>query len=252
VFKVTDSRGRVVYDQATPFIPASTATFLSDGVVKAPNAAPVQLGFMGVFVPTAVAPHGTLQSAFPAAENPAVSLIGYTGNLGLNSGQPQSVYQMDTTAMTKVAGSPKLMFPGQTWKLPGGQGSITFTGYKQWVSFSMNYDPGQIPALVCGILALLGLLLSFLVRRRRMFVRAGAAPSGTGSVITVGGLTRTDASGGFADEFADLAAELAGAATPAESVALAASATPPAPPAPPPGDASEAGRGPNNKSETGA
>jgi cytochrome c biogenesis protein len=217
VFRVTDAKGNVVYDQATPFIPADTATMLSDGVVKASNAAPVQLGFMGVFVPTAVAPNGTLQSAFPSAQNPAVSLIGYSGNLGLNSGQVQSVYQLDTTAMTKVSGSPHLMFPGQTWKLAGGQGSITFTGYKQWVSLSMNYDPGQIPALVCGILALAGLLLSFLIRRRRMFVRAVASPSGPGSVVTVGGLTRTDASGGFEEEFAELAAELAGSNNPSET-----------------------------------
>jgi cytochrome c biogenesis protein len=210
VFRVTDARGQVVYNEATPFIPANTGTMLSDGVVKAPNAAPTQLGFMGVFVPTAVSAGGTLGSAFPAADNPAVSLIGYSGNLGLNSGQSQSVYQLDTTAMTKLAGSPHLMFPGQTWKLPGGQGSITFTGYKQWASLAMTYDPGQVPALVCGILALLGLLLSFLIRRRRMFVRAVAASSGTGSTVTVGGLARSDASGGFEDEFAELAAELAG------------------------------------------
>ena len=208
VFKVTDSRGRLVYDQATPFVPADTGSMLSDGVVKAANAAPVQLGFMGVFVPTAAASGGTLRSAFPAPENPAVSLIGYAGNLGLNSGQPQSVFQLDTTAMTKVAGSPRLMFPGQSWKLPGGQGTITFTGYKQWISLSMNYDPGQIPALVCGMLALAGLLLSFLIRRRRVFIRAAASPSG--SLVTVGGLTRTDASGGFEEEFAELTAELAG------------------------------------------
>ena len=43
-----------------------------------------------------------------------------------------------------------------------------------------------------------------------MFVRAVANPSGAGSVVTVGGLTRTDASGGFEEEFAELAAELAG------------------------------------------
>jgi cytochrome c biogenesis protein len=243
VFKVTDAKGRVVYDQATPFIPAQTSTMLSDGVVKAPNAAPVQLGFMGVFVPTAAAPGGTLQSAFPAPEDPAVSLIGYTGNLGLNSGQSQSVYQLDTTAMTKVAGSPHLMFPGQTWKLANGQGSITFAGYKQWASLSMDYDPGQIPALVCGMLALGGLLLSFLVRRRRMFVRAVSSPDGTGSVVSVGGLTRTDASGGFEEEFAELSAELAA------SVGSPAPVTPSSSPSP--GDAG-AEREPNNQSETGA
>jgi cytochrome c biogenesis protein len=207
VFRVTDSHGNVAYDEATPFIPANTGTFLSDGVVKASDAS---LGFMGVFVPTAVSVGGVLESAFPAADFPAVSLIGYSGNLGMNSGIPQSVYQLNTAGMTKISGSPHLMLPGQTWTLPGGRGAITFVGVKQWVSLAITYDPGQVPALVCGMLALGGLLVSFLVRRRRVFVRAVPAASGSGSVVTVGGLARTDASGGFEEEFAELTAELAG------------------------------------------
>ena len=209
VFRVTGAQGNVVYDEATPFIPANTGTFLSDGVVKAPDGS---LGFMGVFVPTAVSVGGALESAFPAADFPAVSLIGYSGNLGLNSGATQSVYQLNTAGMTKIPGSPRLMLPGQTWTLPGGRGAITFVGVKQWVSLAITYDPGQLPALVCGVLALAGLLLSFLVRRRRVFVRAEPAAYGGGSVVTVGGLARTDASGGFEDEFAELAAELAAGA----------------------------------------
>jgi cytochrome c biogenesis protein len=210
-FKVTAANGKVAYQEATPFIPANTATFLSDGVVKAPDAS---LGFMGVFVPTAIPVAGTVESIFPAADAPAVSLIGYSGNLGMNSGVPQSVYQLDTTGMTKLSGSPHLLLPGQTWKLPGGKGSITFVGVKQWASLAITYDPGQVPALVCGILALAGLLISFFMRRRRVFVRAVPAASGTGSVVTVGGLTRSDASGGFEDEFAELAAEIAAAEAP--------------------------------------
>jgi cytochrome c biogenesis protein len=209
VFRVTGSHGNVVYDEATPFIPANTGTLLSDGVVKASDGS---LGFMGVFVPTAVSVGGELESVFPAADFPAVSLVGYTGNLGMNSGVPQSVYQLDTNGMTKVSGSPHLMLPGQTWTLPGGKGAITFVGVKQWVSLTITYDPGQVPALVCGMLAIAGLLLSFFMRRRRVFVRAVPAASGTGSVVTVGGLARTDASGGFEDEFAELAAELAAGA----------------------------------------
>jgi cytochrome c biogenesis protein len=209
-FKVTAADGQVTYDEATPFIPANTGTFLSDGVVKAPGAtAGSDLGFMGVFVPTAVSVGGAVESIFPAADAPAVSLIGYSGNLGLNSGVPQSVYQLDTTGMTKLSGSPHLLLPGQKWTLPGGKGSITFVGVKQWISLAITYDPGQVPALVCGILALAGLLLSFFVRRRRVFVRAVPAASGTGSVVTVGGLTRSDASGGFEEEFAELSAEIA-------------------------------------------
>jgi cytochrome c biogenesis protein len=216
VFRVTDAQGKVVYDQATPFIPASTSTYVSDGVVKAANAAPEQLGFEGVFVPTAVSSNGTLNSAFPAPEDPAVSLIGYSGNLGMDSGQPQSVYQLDTTAMTKVSSQPHLLTPGQTWKLPNKLGSVSFVGYKQWVSLTATYDPGQGPALVFSILALAGLLLSFLIRRRRMFVRAAPAPDGQGSIVTIGGLARTDSSGGFEEEFAELAAELAESALPPE------------------------------------
>jgi len=208
VFKVTDGHGRVVYDQATPFIPANTGNFLSDGVVKVPDAAPSQLGFMGVFVPTAISVGGTLESVFPAADNPVVSLIGYTGNLAAT----QTVYQLDTTGLRKLTAAPRVLLPGQTWALPGGNGKITFVGYKQWVSLAITYDPGQVPALVCGILALAGLLLSFLVRRRRVFIRAvPAADGGSGSVVWVGGLARTDASGGFEDEFASLSAELAAA-----------------------------------------
>jgi cytochrome c biogenesis protein len=206
-FKVTGANGKVD-EEANAFIPANTATFESDGVVKAPDAS---LGFMGVFVPTAISVGGQLQSIFPSADQPAVSLVGYSGNLDMNSAAAQSVYQLDTTGMTMVSGSPHLLTPGQTWTLPGGKGSVTFVGVKQWVSLTVTYDPGQVPALVCAILALAGLLLSFFVRRRRVFIRAVPAASGTGSVVTVGGLTRTDASGGFEEEFAELAADIAAA-----------------------------------------
>ena len=233
-FKVTGANG-AVYDEPTPFIPANTGTFLSDGVVKAPSnrAGAPDLGFMGVFAPTALPVGGTLQSIFPASDAPAVSLIGYSGNLGLNSGVPQSVYQLNTAGMTELSGSPHLLEPGQTWQLPGGKGSITFVGVKQWASLAITYDPGQVPALVCAILALAGLLISFFVRRRRVFVRAVPASSGTGSVVTVGGLTRSDASGGFEEEFAELAAEIASR----ESATVT----------PEPGSAPEPGSEPNRK-----
>ena len=34
VFKVTDTSGKVVYDQATPFVAGTSGNFLSEGVVK--------------------------------------------------------------------------------------------------------------------------------------------------------------------------------------------------------------------------
>ena len=73
--------------------------------------------------------------------------------------------------MTQVATADQVLTAGQSMKLPNGQGTLTFTGYKQWVSLQVTYDPGQLPALISAIVALAGLLLSFLVRRRRIFVR---------------------------------------------------------------------------------
>jgi cytochrome c biogenesis protein len=213
VFRVTDARGQVVYNAATPFIAGSSGNFLSEGVVKVPDAQPEQLGFTGIFVPTAIDVGGTLESVFPAADNPVVSLIGYAGNLGMNNGVPQSVYQLDTAGMHRLTASPQLLQQGQSLQLPGGRGTITFTGYRQWVSLAITHDPGQLPALICGIAALGGLLLSFMVRRRRVFVRARTAAEGPGAgehgtTVQIGGLARTDASGGFEAEFASLAAEL--------------------------------------------
>ncbi len=206
VFKVTDTSGHLVYNQATPFVAGAAGNFLSEGVVKVPDAQPDQLGFTGIFVPTAVNVSGTLESVFPAADNPVVSLIAYAGNLGENSGGSQSVYQLDTTGMQKLTTNPQVLTPGQSLKLPGGRGTITFTGYVPWASLAITHDPGQLPALICGMAALAGLLLSFMVRRRRVFVRARAGADGT--TVQFGGLARTDASGGFEAEFATLAAEL--------------------------------------------
>jgi len=211
-FRVTDARGQVVYNAATPFIAGTSGNFLSEGVVKVPDAQPEQLGFTGVFVPTAVDVGGTLESVFPAADNPVVSLIAYAGNMGMNTGPTQSVYQLDTSGMQRLTASPQVLLPGQSLKLPGDRGTITFTGYVPWVSLAITHDPGQLPALICGIAALGGLLLSFMIRRRRVFVRAIGGirdrAGGQGTTVQVGGLARTDASGGFEAEFAVLAAEL--------------------------------------------
>jgi cytochrome c biogenesis protein len=226
-FRVTDARGQVVYDAATPFIAGTSGNFLSEGVVKVPDARPLQLGFTGVFVPTAVDVGGTLESVFPAADNPVVSLIAYAGNLGENTGPPQSVYQLDTSGMQRLTASPQVLLPGQSLTLPGGRGTITFAGYVPWVSLAITHDPGQLPALICGIAALGGLLLSFMIRRRRVFVRVTAGTPDRagehGTLVQVGGLARTDASGGFEAEFAALAAELRSAC---ERAAAAAPAPP--------------------------
>ncbi len=107
IFRITDGTGRAVFNQPVPFIPVEQAGFTSDGVIKVPDASPTQLGFAGVFLPTMVDVGGTLRSAFPAALNPRVSLLAYGGNLGMNTGQPQSVYQLDTAGLHRLAIAPE-------------------------------------------------------------------------------------------------------------------------------------------------
>ncbi len=184
-FKVTDGVGKVVFDQPVPFIPVEESGFTSEGVIKVPDASPRQLGFTGFFLPTEyVTSTGELASAFPAAELPRVSVVSYAGNLGLNDGQPQSVYSLNTSGMRRLAVTTQPLAPGQSITLPNGLGKLTFTGYRQWASLAITYDPGQFPALVSALAALAGLVMSFLVRRRRVFVRVMKAQGDAeGSVV---------------------------------------------------------------------
>ncbi|MGO9078429.1 MAG: cytochrome c biogenesis protein ResB [Streptosporangiaceae bacterium] len=206
-FTITDGAGKTVFQGPVPFIPVDQNGLTSEGVIKVPDAVPEQLGFAGLFLPTAVAAGGRLESVFPAALDPRVSLVSYAGNLGMNSGPPQSVYQLDRARMHRLPISPQPLAPGQSMKLPDHAGTLTFTGYKQWISLAITYDPGQAPALISAFTALAGLLLSFMVRRCRIFVRAYAGPDGT-TMVDMGGLARSDAAGGLEQEFDELAGQL--------------------------------------------
>jgi cytochrome c biogenesis protein len=233
-FTITDGTGHVRWQGAVPFIPVDQTSLTSEGVIKVPDAKPAQLGFAGIFLPTAVDVHGQLQSAFPAALFPRVSLVAYAGNLGMNGPAAQSVYDLDTRQMHQLAVAPRPLAPGQSIKLPGGYGTLKFTGYTQWASLAITYDPGQLPALISGIVALAGLILSFLVRRRRVFVRAAEGSDG-GTEIQLGGLARSDAAGGFESEFTDLTAQFRELhADPRQPSPMASSPVPPQPVAPSP------------------
>ncbi len=217
IFRVTDGTGKVRFDGPVPFIPLEQSGLSSAGVIKVPDAQPQGLGFAGVFLPTAVDVDGRLTSAYPAALLPRVSLVSYAGDLGMNNGIPQSVYTLDTSHMHRLAVRPFPLAQGQSITLPHGLGKLTFVGYRQWASLAITYDPGQLPALISALTALAGLILSFTVRRRRLFVRAAPAADGAGgvvtagghaTVVTIGGLTRSDAAGGFETEFVELAGEI--------------------------------------------
>jgi cytochrome c biogenesis protein len=199
VVTVRDGRGGVVYSGPVVFLPLD-GSFTSYGVIKAPDASPTQLGFEGYFFPTArLGPNDQPMSVFPAPDNPVLSLIGYHGNLGLDSGTAQSVYVLDKTGLTsyKLADGrprPLLLRPGDTARLKDG--SITFTGVKLWAKLQISRQPGKILPLAGVLLAIAGLLASLFIRPRRTWVRA--TPSGGRTLVEVAALDRV--SGGSPGE----------------------------------------------------
>ncbi|MFC4912108.1 cytochrome c biogenesis protein ResB [Actinomadura gamaensis] len=208
-FTVRDAKGQVAFRGAVPFLPQNPRTLQSEGVIKAPDAQPTQLAFYAILWPTATAtPDGKqIVSEFPAALRPVISLVAFKGDLGLDNGSAQSVYQLEGIGKTlnPIKGGEKLMEPGETFKLPDGSGSVTFDGMKEWTSLSVNHDPGRMPALIAAVLAILGVITSFTVRRRRVWVRASAAGDGR-TVVHVGGLTL----GNPTPEFDDVVTALRG------------------------------------------
>lgn len=216
-FVVRGPDGKVAYDATQPFLPRD-ASFASDGVVKVPDIPPGkngqlrQLGFSGFFTPTTILGPNGLESGYPAARNPAVTLLAWQGDLGLDNGRPQSVYGLQTTGLHRVldaAGKPatKTLRPGQTLTLPGGAGSITFAGFSEFATFQITSDPGRQLALIAAILLVAGLLLSMRVRRRRLWLRV--RPDGGRTVVEAGGLARNDPEG-FAEEFPEICLRLRG------------------------------------------
>ena len=131
-----------------------------------------------------------------------MNLGGWTGDLGLDV--PQSVYRLDTTKMI-LAGRATLPV-GQTWVLPGDAGSIRFDGVSEWANLQIAHDPGKGVALLAAIAAIAGLILSLLVRRRRIWVRASPGEDGR-TVVDVAGLSRTE-NGGVERDVAELVSVL--------------------------------------------
>ncbi|MGI5469550.1 cytochrome c biogenesis protein ResB [Streptomyces sp. CA-132043] len=217
---VKDGTGKVVYEGAVPFLPQDQKNFTSSGVVKVPGAKTKdgkrnQLGFQGFFVPTFGGKgSGSMFSVFPALDNPRLTLTAYHGDLGVDSGLPQNVYQLETKNLKQYKQGGRavaqMMAPGQTMKLPNGDGSIKFDGVKQWASFTISHQPGNEIALGGAVAALLGLAGSLFIQRRRVWVRAEPGPDGV-TVVEIAGLGRSE-SPKLPEELADLAYALQPAA----------------------------------------
>ncbi|WP_349879474.1 cytochrome c biogenesis protein ResB [Micromonospora sp. HUAS YX12] len=224
LLKYTDKYGRSQTSEA-PFLRTGDSNATEEGVAIFPDAnvdpktgarAPdQQIAFDGFYLPTVPDEGPPVRSAWPEERDPAVNLIAYRGNLGLDAGIPGSVYALDRRQIDdgklKEIGT-KLLRPGEKWTLDDGS-TLEFVGSKPYITLAVRHAPGQTLLLVASGTLLLGLMGSLFARRRRVWFRVsppeGGSPTGGSSLVEAGGLPRTEHPG-FADEFAQLVAAVSG------------------------------------------
>jgi len=197
--------------QTVQWRPDDAITLLSSGVMRFdppggtyPDAAERrkhQIAIQGLFAPTEQL-HGTLlSSSFPALNDPAVAVDIYRGDTGLDTGRPQSLFTLDPRLieqkrLTKAARVNLRV--GQDTRLDDGT-KVRFDGAVPFINVQVSHDPAQVWVLVSALTMMAGLVVSLVVRRRRVWVRIAPGDAGTVSV-ELGGLARTDNSG-WGDEF---------------------------------------------------
>ncbi|MFE5921532.1 cytochrome c biogenesis protein ResB [Streptomyces sp. NPDC056468] len=213
VVTVRDGKGKVVYSDAVPLLPLD-GNVTSTGAIKVMDGYRDakgkwdQLGFQAFFLPSYVKGN-EIASQFPALLNPVLNLEAYHGDLGVNAGLSQSVYQLNKKNLkgfkdSKGAQLRENLKPGETMKLPDGAGSITFEKeVKEWAGFQVARQPGSGWALAGSLAAIFGLAASLFIQRRRVWVRAAPGPDGV-TVVEMAGLGRSE-SAKVPEELGDLA-----------------------------------------------
>ncbi|KUI02565.1 cytochrome C biogenesis protein ResB [Mycolicibacterium acapulense] len=213
--------------QTLQWRPDDQITFLSSGAMRfdppagtypdADERRKNQLAIQGLFAPTEQL-HGTLlSSSFPALNDPAVAIDVYRGDTGLDSGRPQSLFTLDARLIEQGRLTKKArvnLGAGESTRLDDGT-VVRFDGAVPFINVQVSHDPAQVWVLVFAMTMMAGLLVSLVVRRRRIWIRI--SPAGPGTVtVELGGLARTDNSG-WGEEFERLTQRLLPDARPAHA-----------------------------------
>jgi cytochrome c biogenesis protein len=223
-FSVTFPDGQI-RTSTVQWRPDNPQTLLSSGVARIdppagsyPN--PLErrqheIAIQGLLAPTEQLDGALLSSRFPALDAPAVAVDIYRGDTGLDSGRPQSLFTLDPRLIEqgRLTKEKRVnLRAGQAVRIDQGPAAgtvIRFDGAVPFVNLQVSHDPGQTWVLVFAITMMAGLLVSLLVRRRRVWIRlTPEVGEGPGTVnVELGGLARTDNSG-WGDEFERLSQRL--------------------------------------------
>ncbi|MFI9203777.1 cytochrome c biogenesis protein ResB [Streptomyces sp. NPDC053048] len=215
IVTVRDGKGDIAFRGPVPSLPLDSnvteTSVLKVGDYRDKDGNKDDLGFQGNFVPTLDLRTGTMLSQFPALDNPRLVLTAYRGSLGIDSGVPQSIYQLDTRKMKQFRTKDGKAFAqalkvGDTMTLPDGAGTLHFDAIKEWATFQVSQKPGNEAALAGAVAALVGLAGSLFIQRRRVWVRAVRGADGR-TVVELAGLGRSE-SARLPEELAALAADL--------------------------------------------
>jgi cytochrome c biogenesis protein len=196
-------------DNPTTMLSEGATKFDPPGVTNAAERRTKQLAITGLFAPSALVHGGLLTSTGPALTNPMVAVDVMRGDLGLDSGQSQSIFAIDQSMvddgrLKRVARTNLAV--GQSVTLDDGT-KVNFDGVQKYVSLQISHDPTQDYVLVFAVAMLLGLGVSLLVKRRRVWLRVSPADGPeNGTVVQVAGLARTDQAG-YGEEFTRIAEE---------------------------------------------
>ncbi len=196
----------------TTLLAQGTQKFARPGVTDEAQRKLTGLAITGLFAPTSSGGK-VITSVFPDLRDPEVAVDVLRGDLGLDDGRGQSIFQVDQSkidsgALKRVARVN--LVPGQSTTLDDGT-VVTFDGVQRWVNLQVSHDPGQDYVLLFAILLLLGLFASLTIRRRRFWARLTPITGDDGvkrTVVEIGGLARTDRAG-YGEEFDRLRADLA-------------------------------------------
>ena len=166
VVAIRDKSGKLIFEGAVTFLPQD-GNLTSIGAIKLPDMSP-QIGMVASFLPTADrSPTRGAFSSFPEVLDPRLLVSVWMGDLGLDSGVPQSVYRVDTSKMKRIG--LKALKLNEIYNF--GEGTLLFEGYKSWVNLQIVDDPGKMYALFGAIFAILGLLTSLFTRQRRIWIK---------------------------------------------------------------------------------
>ncbi len=175
VITVTNGAGDVVFDQPVVFL-SQDSNLTSVGVVKIPDGIGDGLGMQGFFYPSAVKlDSGALASNSPEPTNPTVTFNVYTGDLGLDSGASANAFQLPIDTLKQIAGRHTgvevVLTPGDTFTLPDGLGTVTFSSLSRFVGIEIRHDATQLGVALSAFFLVAGLLAALATRRRRVWVR---------------------------------------------------------------------------------